>query len=356
MYMMQTFFRKRHFFGVSYAEIAVLFGVYFFFAFGYYLTLEINRAYGDRELQLTFSGFKNQGIDYLLKLLLTIPIWLFIFRVLKHLKLYQRLLLHIITLPIFVYGWQQLYYYLSEYFNYYHLVGSGEVWDLYIPALFYILQFGIFHAYEYYTENEKKQKLESELREAALKSELSALKAQINPHFLYNVFNTINASVPKEQEKTRMLIAELSDLFRYQLKASQVETVTVEEELDFVKKYLSLEKERFEERLTVSIEVDEALLTRPVPPMILQPLAENCIKHGLASLIEGGSVSIKIVEIEKRLHFEVADNGVGVKNVSGLFDKGIGLTNTNLRLEKMYGSALKIENNLPRGLKVSFSI
>src|SRR5690606_10526197 len=99
-----------------------------------------------------------------------------------------------------------------------------------------------------------------------LKSELSAIKAQLNPHFLYNIFNTISASVPSENEKTRHMIAELSDLFRYQLKASQTELVPLKDELDFVKKYLDLEKERFEERLEIEISVDDSILNDMVPP------------------------------------------------------------------------------------------
>lgn len=110
------------------------------------------------------------------------------------------------------------------------------VWDIYIPGLFMMIQFGFLFAYEHYRENQKKLLVEGELRQAALKSELSAIKAQLNPHFLYNVFNTINASVPAENEKTRQLIAELSDLFRYQLQATKEDLVPLRDEISFVKK------------------------------------------------------------------------------------------------------------------------
>lgn len=352
---MKENFWNRRIIGIAYFELAWVVLLYSFSALLYYLTLEFNIA-NQGAVNISLHSFKAQAVDYLLKFLLTIPIWLFIFRGLKHFMLYQRLLIHLITLPIFVLLWQQLYYYCANIFGYYHLRGSGQVWDIYIPGLFYVLQFSIFHAYEYYYDNQKKQKLEAELREAALRSELSALKAQINPHFLYNVFNTINALIPKEQERTRMVIAELSDLFRYQLMASKRDTVSLREELDFVRKYLNLEKERFQERLNIYVDADKTLLDRHVPPMILQPLVENCVKHGISSLIEGGTISIKIKNKEGMLHFEVADTGIGVKDKAMLFDKGIGLTNTKIRLEKMYGSILKIEDNNPRGLKVSFSI
>lgn len=344
-------------FGVSIGEATIVLMIYLFFSWGYYVTLEINSAaFLNDGFDLSFRGYRGQGIDYLIKLAFTLPIWWLVFRVLKSWNLQYRLLVHLITLPLFTYGWQQTYYFLSGYLGYGHLDGDGQVWDLYIPALFYILQFGIFHAYEYYSENQKKQKLEAELREAALKSELSALKAQVNPHFLYNVFNTINASIPKEHEKTRMLIAELSDLFRYQLRASQNDLVPLRDELDFVKKYLHLEKARFKDRLKVHIDVEERLLDRQIPPMILQPLIENSVKHGISSLIEGGSILLKITEGEGKLHFLISDTGVGVKDKTELFGKGVGLTNMNLRLEKMYNGALLITDNQPKGLSISFFI
>lgn len=346
--------------GIAYKELVWVLLLYAGFSILYYLTLRVNgmEYTGERFwASISLNSFKPQALDYLLKFLLTCPIWWLIFRWMRHLKLYLRLMVHLVTLPAFALLWQQLYYYAATMLGYSHLRGPGQIWDVYIPVLFYAVQFGLFHAYEYYRDNQEQQKKEAELREAALKSELSALKAQINPHFLYNVFNTINALIPQEQEKTRVLIAELSDLFRYQLRASRADTVPLWEELDFVKKYLNLEKERFQERLEVYIEVDEALLERPVPPMILQPLVENCIKHGLASLIEGGMVAIRILDTDGLLYFEIADTGVGVADKSRLFhQEGIGLSNTKTRLEKIYGTDMRIEDNRPRGLKVSFSI
>jgi LytS/YehU family sensor histidine kinase len=250
---------------------------------------------------------------------------------------------------------------LEEFFaqaglGYGHLQGTGMVWDIFIPAMFYILQFGIFHSYQYYQDNQKNLQLKAALSEAALKSELAALKAQLNPHFLYNVFNTISASVPPEEERTREMIAELSDLFRYQLKASKSDLVPLREELEFVKSYLDLEKARYGDRLQVCIDVPASLYDQAVPPMILQPLVENSIKHGIASLIGGGQISIRIRNQGAGIEFEVADTGVGVADKSKRFNTGLGLTNTKLRLEKQYGSEMMISDNTPRGLKIAFAI
>lgn len=352
-------FHKRRFLGIKIEELAVFIVFYLFWAFAYHAAITINsRAWNEGETSLLDLGafMDSVGLDYILKAILTYPIWWLLIRKLKKWSYVRKILLHFILLPLFVLVWQQVYYLVSDVLGYGHLGGVARVWDIYIPALFYTLQFGIIHSYNYYLENQQKIRLEGELRTAALKSELSALKAQLNPHFLYNIFNTISASVPPENEKTRHLIAELSDLFRYQLKASQVEKVPLREELEFVNKYLRLEKERFQERLQIQINVDDELMDELVPPMLLQPLVENSVKHGLSSLIEGGEIAIKIFKKDDKLHFEISDTGIGIADKDLVFEKGIGLTNTKLRLEKMYQSTLNLSDNMPKGLKISFAI
>ena len=352
-------FLKRRYYDIPVIEYLLVIAFYFCFAYLYHLTLWINRLPYEPPISDLFnikSFMDNVGLLYGIKLLFSIPIWWLIFRKLQDAKLKNRLLMHLITLPIWVLSCQQTYYKAAESIGWGHLTGAGQIWDIYIPTLFYVLQFGLLHAYEYYHNNRRNLIQKAALREAALKSELTALKAQLNPHFLYNVFNTISASVPAENEKTREMIAELSDLFRYQLKASKTELVPLSEELEFVQKYLDLEKARFEDRLTIHIDVPEEVLAAMVPPMILQPLVENSLKHGISSLIDGGEISIRVKRKGSNIQFEVADTGVGVKDKSKLFETGVGLTNTKLRLEKMYGSELKISDNIPQGLKIEFSI
>ena len=304
------------------------------------------------------KGYWNMsGMQYVFYFLASLLIWYIGVYLLKNKTTTVQILAVTLMIPIVVYLVREgRYAFIDATGKTRYLRGPGVVWDWYIPSLFMMIQFGCFFVYRYFKENQKKLKLEGELRTAALKSELSAIKAQLNPHFLYNIFNTISASVPAENEKTRNMIAELSDLFRYQLKASQTEKVTIREELDFVEKYLKLEKERFQERLNVEINVEESIKDELIPPMLLQPLVENSIKHGLASLVEGGTISISIKKKNAKLLFEIADTGIGVKDKQGIFGNGIGLTNTKLRLEKMYGSHLKLTDNNPSGLKISFLI
>ena len=331
---------------------------YVFFCLIYTFTISINEISYSKEsfIAILPRYFKNQVVNYTIKFILTMPIWFLYFRVIQQWKITSKIALHILTMIAFVVIWQRLFYFITEKLGYGHLRGASQVWDIYIPALIYIIQFGIFHAFEYYSEVQKQKEIEAQLRQVSLQSELSAIKAQLNPHFLYNVFNTISASVPPEMEQTREMIASLADMFRYQLRASQADFVPLKDEINFVKEYLNLEKLRFGQRLQVKIEVDKALLEEKIPPMILQPLVENAIKHGISSLIEGGEVSIKILKVNNKLHFEIADTGVGLKPNETVLGKGIGLTNTQIRLEKIYNSSLQFIDNQPKGLKIVFEI
>lgn len=350
---------KKQIFGIKLYEIAALMGTYLFLSFIYHITLWFNRPveYRDTSDILNLqSWFDSEGLQYTLMFIGTAIVWMFVFKIFRHWKLWQRLLLHSIGLPFFLLFAWKIFYYLSEQLGFFHMEGSGQVWDIYIPTLIYFIQFSLIHAYEYYIVNQRKMRYEIELKNSALKSELSAIKAQLNPHFLYNVFNSINASVPKEMEGTREMIAQLSDLFRYQLKASREDYVTLEEELEFVNNYLKLEQMRFEDRLQINIDVPSNLLSRKIPPMILQPLVENSVKHGISPLLNGGRIDIIVKENEDKLIFEINDTGVGVADKDEIFNLGVGLGNTQKRLQKMYQSTLKISDNLPTGLKIRFEI
>ena len=343
-------------FGIKINLIIGVFLFYLFFMVSYYFALAISQLDYSKDEIFSFRNFRPQIVDYILKFMFTVPIWLLIFRFLRYKSLKFRLIIHIFTLPIFILVWQKSHYFVLELLNIKHLNGYLQAWDIYIPGLFYCIQFGVLHAFEYYTDNLEQQKIQSELRELSLKSELSALKSQLNPHFLNNVFNTINASVPKELEKTREMIATLADMFRYQLQASQTDYVTIRDEINFVKQYLELEKARFEDRLQIQIDIPNDILEHQIPPMMIQPLVENAVKHGISSLLEGGTILIEIKKVNNQLRCTIADTGVGITDKNAVFGKGIGLTNIKLILEKTYNSALDLSDNVPKGLKIDFEI
>lgn len=347
---------SKQIFGIKIKLVVSILLFYLFFMISYYVALTVSQMDYSKNEIFSFTNFRPQILDYFLKFVFTIPIWYLFFRVLNSKSLPCKLFLHLVSLPFYVLIWQKTYYFILEFFKFGHLYGSGQAWDIYIPGLFYCIQFGVLHAYEYYQDNLKQQKIHSQLRELNLKSELSALKSQLNPHFLYNVFNTINASVPKELENTRKMIATLADMFRYQLQASQSDFVSIRDEINFVNQYLELEKARFENRLIIKINIPEHILDTQIAPMMIQPLVENAVKHGISSLIEGGEVSIEIQKVNNTLRFLIADTGIGIADKSQVFGKGIGLTNIRLILEKSYNSILKLSDNLPNGLKIEFEI
>ncbi len=324
--------------------------VYVFLAVTYAISIKVDSGITPNFLTIT--------LNYGLKALLTLPIWYLVFRTLDHHTLWKKALAHLISLTLFTLIWAEIYYTLCEYFGLFYVKGSRQIWDYYLAGVFYIIQFGIFHIYDYYATLQSKELVISQQSQLRLQSELTALKAQLNPHFLYNVFNTINASIPAKAEKTRNMIAQLSDLFRYQLKASKEEWVTVKEEIDFVTKYLDLEKERFGKRLTYQINIGSGLQEVSIPPLIIQPIVENAVKHGISPLITGGKVDIAIEKKGEELHITISDTGVGIasEEKEKMWTKGLGLSNTHKRLEKMYGKGLEVSDNEPNGLIVKFSI
>ncbi len=159
-------------------------------------------------------------------------------------------------------------------------------------------------------------------------------------------------------ERTRELIAKLADTFRFGLQASGSETVPLREEVNFLKTYMELEKQRFGDRLLPVFQIKENLMDVPVPPMLLQPLVENALKHGVGNSVEPVSVGITVKRVGEKLHFEVSDTGNG--NPEGLgvtiFQRGIGLRNTQMRLEKQFDEVLTVRRNKPKGLVFSFDL
>ncbi len=143
-----------------------------------------------------------------------------------------------------------------------------------------------------------------------------------------------------------------------ELKASQQELVSLKEEIDFVRKYLELEKERFGNRLHYEIDIKPQFMQSLIPPILIQPIVENAIKHGISPLIAGGTVKISVNYLSEKLCFEVSDNGKGLENqsIDEVLNKGVGLSNTNKRLIRLNGKGLELFSNGDNGLTVRFSI
>lgn len=187
----------------------------------------------------------------------------------------------------------------------------------------------------------RKQELDTIKLEALVRQlELQTIKAHINPHFIFNALNSIRALIDENPARARKAVTELSNILRSSLSAEKVETVTLGDELKIVKDYLALENMRFEDRLKVEFEVDENTLSQPVPPMMLQTLVENAIKHGISKQMKGGVV--KVISDFKSQYHELVVQNTGILN-GYIHSKGFGLSSTRDRLNFMYGDRAKFE-------------
>jgi two-component system, LytTR family, sensor kinase len=192
----------------------------------------------------------------------------------------------------------------------------------------------IYFMYHYVAKS-RKQQLDTLQLEALVKSlELKTIKAHINPHFIFNALNSIRALIDENPQRARRAITELSTILRSSLQADKGETVSLEEELKIVKDYLALEYMRFEDRLKIEYAIDETTLNQQVPPMMLQTLVENAIKHGISKQLKGGV--LKITSDFNDNYHELRVENTGYLN-GGASHKGFGLSSTKDRLGLLYG-------------------
>jgi anti-sigma regulatory factor (Ser/Thr protein kinase) len=208
-------------------------------------------------------------------------------------------------------------------------------------------------------KKQEQEKKEQELMLHASRSELKALRAQINPHFLFNALNAIASLVHKDPSRSEETVEQLAEVFRYTLKRSEKEWVRLEDELDFVRSYLEVEQARFGERLVVRMEIDEEVKQDTVPTMMVQTLVENAIKHGVASVRGTGIVEIRARRLAGVIRIEVLDNGPGFCSEEALGEEsknrsGYGLRNLLQRLNAHYGASaeLKITRDAEREMTV----
>lgn len=194
------------------------------------------------------------------------------------------------------------------------------------------------------------------LKEENKVAELKALKAQIEPHFLFNSLNVISAYCRTDGEKARELILNLSNYFRATLEI-EGDFSTLKKELALIKAYVAIEQARFSNRLEVKFLIDDNLLDIKFPILVLQPIVENSIKHGILKKINGGIVTISIRNDENDVSIEISDNGVGFENADESLSTGLGLKNINNRLRLLYGEsyALNIVSS-NNGSSVNFNI
>jgi two-component sensor histidine kinase len=178
---------------------------------------------------------------------------------------------------------------------------------------------------------------QEELRELAASAQLAALRAQINPHFLFNSLNTIAQLISVDPVKAELCVERLAEIFRYMLTRGEAQFVPLADELNIVEAYLEIERARFGDELVFEERVDEQARRVLLPGLILQPLVENAVKHGVSRKIGGGRVTIEARLEQGDLRLAVRDTGVGVREGAAVFEDGVGLRNVRDRLMRLYG-------------------
>ena len=218
-----------------------------------------------------------------------------------------------------------------------------------IYMLIALISYALGYYRRYHESQLKTFQLEAQLSHA----QLQALKMQLHPHFLFNTLHSISALLNKDPESARKMITRLGDFLRLTLENSGSQEVTLEQEITFLRCYLDIERVRFQDRLTTRIDVAEQTLDAKVPNLILQPIVENAIRHGIAPRSTPGLIEIEAERQNSTLRIQVRDNGPGLpghRTSENMFKKGLGLANTEKRLEQLYGAAHLFDlSNDPRG-------
>ncbi len=204
-----------------------------------------------------------------------------------------------------------------------------------VPFLFLCIWNLIYFSYHYIIRSRNDQLDKIRLESLVKELELKTIKAHINPHFIFNALNSIRALVDEDPQRARTAITELSNILRSSMYAEKMETTPLKKELSIVKDYLALEHIRFEDRLQIEYDIDDETLELPVPPMMLQTLVENAIKHGISKQKNGGIIKVKSNFINYRHELVVQNTGMLKGNIR---NDGFGISGTINRLQLLFGS------------------
>ncbi|HZS08643.1 MAG TPA: histidine kinase [Blastocatellia bacterium] len=222
---------------------------------------------------------------------------------------------------------------------------------IHINLITYWVIAGTSHAAEYYRRYRDRELKASQLEIQLAQAQLQALRMQIHPHFLFNALNSISALIDEDHKAAGRMVSRLGKFLRLTLQNATAQTVPLRRELEFIRSYLEIEQVRFEDRLAVEVRIEPDALGADVPCLILQPIIENAVRHGIAPLETGGKIEVHACRRDAMLRVQVKDNGPGLAaGADGIPANGIGLRNTQLRLRTLYGDAQRFEvANAPDG-------
>jgi two-component system, LytTR family, sensor kinase len=233
-----------------------------------------------------------------------------------------------------------------------------EVYALSFPALIitawwkYWVFMGLHYAFDYHRRFREREVAAAQLETQLANAQLQALRMQLHPHFLFNALHSAAMLTMIDPDGAHRVLVQLSSLLRTTLDRSAEAEVALAEEIDFLDRYLAIERVRFQDRLQVAIEADDEALATPVPNLILQPLVENAVRHGIARRTEARRLTIRALSRGGVLVLEVEDDGPGLPagwTMASAPGGGVGLANVRARLERMYGERGRLELMTPVG-------
>lgn len=197
---------------------------------------------------------------------------------------------------------------------------------------------GLSHALDFHNESRERELTSAQLQIKLAEAQLQSLQRQLHPHFLFNTLNTVSALMHRDVEAADATLMRLGDLLRLTFERAGTQQVPLHDELEFLEKYLEIERTRFGDRLRVTVDADPDTFDALVPYLLLQPLVENALRHGIGPKVGGGHVHVSIRRDGAQLRMEVSDDGVGLAP-DGLarLRTGVGITNTRSRLQHLYG-------------------
>lgn len=247
-------------------------------------------------------------------------------------KLIPRILLAIIVLSLLNYGFLIVYSYLNDELTARDFRAFTIILNIIGPMIIYFIWTMIYFTFHYFERYNKSLKYEA----AAKEIELRNLRSQLNPHFIFNSLNSIRALVDENPVKSKNAINQLSNILRNSLMVDRQRLVTFSEEMNTVKDYLSLETIRYEERLKTEFNLDPNSAQYLIPPLMVQTLVENGIKHGISTLKTGGMISVTSKVADDTLIIQIRNAGQYLNGINGEIP-GFGINNTKKRLELIYG-------------------
>jgi two-component system LytT family sensor kinase len=207
-----------------------------------------------------------------------------------------------------------------------------------------------WHAWDYYRKFREREAQAAELAGRLAQAQLQALRMQLNPHFLFNTLNAISSLMLKDVVAANKMISRLGELLRFALEKSDQQEVPLEQEIEFIRRYLEIEQIRFGERLQLKMELDPSTLQAAVPNLILQPLVENAIRHAIEPRETTGRIELRTIRDNGHLRLQISDNGPGLQpdnarraEAADHTRERIGLNNTRERLRKLYGESQQFD-------------